>query len=373
MSESWKRNLPVPFFSQRENKYQWQRIDTVGNKIGLSVSLAWQSCNITSLCMILHYFGITNDTPYEMTRKFFEISDFTNHDLPAKPKFTHDLRHEANGYDKLGYGRFLKEFVEKAYNIPEQYITHTSRSMLLADIKKKIASGYPVWISFGPLQTDSGIWGQGHIAVVRGFAQNGDIILNDPWGDPASAAGELKSTGEIRGVYDFSTGCGDNAVMKSSSFNEIIYTDGLHQSLVIEYPHIWSFPIRDNGNTGTPLLFSSHKNYGKSNEEKKVYRSMQIAEMQKVEAIDKACYPVTDLGRWHDGIHIDKVGGTPIYSVGPGQLIAVKAAESAKRPDGTSTCFALVKHKFNLTNKGTEFYSLLMSIAPTDIAERFQL
>ena len=99
MSEAWKRNLPVPYFSQRECRYQWQRIakndnDTGGEYVGLDsskginktfyaegesigrpVSLAFGSCNIVSLCMILHYYGITGDSPDDMMRKFHETKD----------------------------------------------------------------------------------------------------------------------------------------------------------------------------------------------------------------------------------------------------------------------------------------------------------
>ena len=81
-----QRNLPVPFFSQRENRYMWQRIAkniqnggesvtinqaqginqtfyTAGANIGNEVSITWASCNIVSLAMILHYYGITDDSP----------------------------------------------------------------------------------------------------------------------------------------------------------------------------------------------------------------------------------------------------------------------------------------------------------------------
>jgi hypothetical protein len=363
MSEVWKRNLPVPFFSQRENNYIWQQINATGQNIGLPVSLAWQSCNITSLCMMLHYFGITNDSPYEMSRKFFE---------ETFPQY----RQQAY-INWLGDGAILKEFVEKAYNIPEDYITHVRKSMVLTEVETKIKHGYPVWFSFGPLQIksdrDAGKTGEGHIAVIRGFTKQGDLILNDPWGDPANASGGLKSTGEIRGVYDFSSGYGDNVIMKRTSFNEIIYTAGIHQTLVIEYPHIWSFPVRENSDSTKPLLFSTYGNYGKTEGAKQTYRNAQIAKMRSVEAYDNACYPITGSGRWHDGIHIDKVSGTPVYAIGPGQLVAVKVKEAEERPDGTSTCFALVKHPFPINNnKGTEFYSYFMNLAPTNLAERLE-
>ena len=75
-------NLPVPFFSQRECKYVWYQLNNDGtrtkdqqNKDKPGVSLAWGSRNIVSLCMILHYYGITTDSPDEMMRKFFDARD----------------------------------------------------------------------------------------------------------------------------------------------------------------------------------------------------------------------------------------------------------------------------------------------------------
>lgn len=60
MSDAHKRNLAVPFFTQRDNTYVWQQVDSDSNlKKGPKYPMAWRSCNITSLCMILHYFGIT--------------------------------------------------------------------------------------------------------------------------------------------------------------------------------------------------------------------------------------------------------------------------------------------------------------------------
>ena len=75
-NEGWKRNLAVPFFTQRDNTYIWQqkyekdKIDsTTGRKteikdtpFGPKYPMAWRSCNITSLCMILHYWGLTTET-----------------------------------------------------------------------------------------------------------------------------------------------------------------------------------------------------------------------------------------------------------------------------------------------------------------------
>lgn len=63
MINSHKRNLAVPFFTQRDNTYIWQQVDSDSNlKKGPKYPMAWRICNITSLCMILHYWGLTTET-----------------------------------------------------------------------------------------------------------------------------------------------------------------------------------------------------------------------------------------------------------------------------------------------------------------------
>jgi len=409
MSEPHKRNLPVPFFSQRENKYKWQRIALnkenggenvqlnakegidktfykADENIGFPVSLAWSTCNMTSLCMILHYFGITYDSPDEMLEKFFNADNC---------KFRKEAYAGGTGPNRLLWGGTLKEFVVNTYNLPDNYITHRSETMTLDDVKRKIGKGYPVWLSYGPTVTkeksetvtekyEDNYNGRGHISVIRGFTNDGDVILNDPWGDPSNEIELLNNYPadrpySIRGVYDFSRGSGDNAVLREGDFISIIRkpvnTPVLFQSLVIEYPHIWSFPVRDIINTGNPFLFSRYdydieRERGvRTNEFKKAYRRLQIEKMMKLESYDNACYPVTGAGRWHDGIHIKKTAGHSVYSAGPGRLVAVKAVE-ANRGNIRSTCFALVKHQISEAETLKEFYSLYMHLSPVDIARR---
>ena len=75
----YKRNLAVPFFTQRDNTYIWQQIDIDSNlKKGPKYPMAWRSCNITSLCMLLHYWGLTEETPlnereFAMQREIQEL------------------------------------------------------------------------------------------------------------------------------------------------------------------------------------------------------------------------------------------------------------------------------------------------------------
>jgi hypothetical protein len=82
-------NLAVPFFTQRDNTYVWQqryekdKIDNItGKKIekkdtpfGPKYPMAWRSCNITSLCMLLHYWGLTKETPNQMIEEVFSKTE----------------------------------------------------------------------------------------------------------------------------------------------------------------------------------------------------------------------------------------------------------------------------------------------------------
>ena len=71
-------NLPVPFFTQRDNTYVWQQRNADGiiwtdknGREGPKYPMAWRSCNITSLCMILHYWGLTQETPNQMIERVY--------------------------------------------------------------------------------------------------------------------------------------------------------------------------------------------------------------------------------------------------------------------------------------------------------------
>ena len=72
MSDAHKRNLAVPFFTQRDNTYIWQQKNEITNiAFGPKYPMAWRSCNITSLCMILHYWGLTQETPNQMIERVY--------------------------------------------------------------------------------------------------------------------------------------------------------------------------------------------------------------------------------------------------------------------------------------------------------------
>jgi len=99
-------NLSVPYYCQRDNKYIWYMRDKNGIKdISTKKVLAPITCNVTSLCMILHYFGITQDSPDDMLYKIFDSAEFKDDSkfatwrttaYPAEDKCPGDLEERAN-------------------------------------------------------------------------------------------------------------------------------------------------------------------------------------------------------------------------------------------------------------------------------------
>ena len=85
MSDEHLRNLPVPFYSQRKNEYIWherytdeKEAEKAGKKVGdcvpdgKKVSMACNSCNLTSLWMILRYYGVSIINPDAIMKEYFE-------------------------------------------------------------------------------------------------------------------------------------------------------------------------------------------------------------------------------------------------------------------------------------------------------------
>lgn len=347
-------NLAVPFFSQRENIYTWyERWDTdVYDKNNVlihkegsiknsanGISMACQSCNITSLCMILQYLGITDDSPDDAMKKIYE-KDFKS--WSSNPNY----RTYIEDADRL------KDVLKKTYSISDDKIKLYSSwstpnvKLRYSDIKKYLKQGFPIWFSWGIISGTT----SGHISVIRGITETGDIIVNDPWGDPTDAYGELKSGG--KGYYytissSHSTldlmglGQGDNLVIKKSDFMKVLKSDtvsGLpkedenkycHQALVITEKRIWSDPLRKL-KRNTEFTDEDILKYVQT------YESF-IAKNKSGNYV-YAGYPICQNGLWHNGIHLFGSEGTPIYSIGPGRLVAIRNTDDVK------TNFILVKY-----------------------------
>lgn len=399
MSKPHQRNLPVPFFSQRDNKYEWQRIakdsdedlsneDLTekqiqqgiekrvykrGEKIGVPVPMADKSCNITSLCMILHYFGVTDDTPDEMMQKAFEEKNWLKEPDIGGNAYT--------GASRLQNIDNIIKIVTDVFKIPSNYVKtswykNDSRKTI-GDLHDYIKCGYPVYFSYGPFADE----GNGHIAVIRGFTEHDDVLINDPWGDVASPYGYLRDQANYQGYY-YSTdesnindyyglGNGDNCILRKEELEKLMRLPNgnryFNVTLVIQYPHIWSFPVKQEiGDKSRLFRFSSHGGH------EELETSAQVEAMLKKENLDHAGYPVSVNRQWHDGIHIAGSTATSVYAIGPGRIVAARIKNAAQMNQGGSTNFVLVRHNVKIGEEQKEFYSHYMHLAPVDIRERIQ-
>jgi|GEM_PF-2060784 len=324
MSESYKRNLAVPFFTQRDNTYVWQQIDSDTNlKKGPKYPMAWRTCNITSLCMILHYWGLTKETPNQMIEKVFSKEDW-GWSKESNDDAQHLGASRLESWDNL-------EIVANLYiEGKEGFSVTRGENLSMTILQSQIAKGCPVMIStgLGKYIKNNEYARDGHIVVVRGFTDNNDVILNDPFGIPVEITNKIRAKTEndsLAGYYYNSSaaGVGDNIIIKRTDF-EAVYAEGSSRYLYIEGP-LWQEP----GGKETDLSNS---------------------------------YPIRADNMWHDGIHLESANG--FYSIGSGRLIAARNAEVEKHG---SNSFALIKYQMPNQEKKF-FYALYMHLKKVDIA-----
>lgn len=350
MSELYLRNLPVPFFSQRENEYIYKERYTsekeaklankkLGDLVpnGKQYSMGCNTCNLTSVCMVLHYYGFTDVTPYSITKKFFD--DNKDYNERAVEDWTKFNKFIIDNYSNKGITTELFE----------------QDKIAISKIKEKIAAGYPVLISIAIVKDKN----HGHVVVVRGFTKIGTqeyIILNDPWGSQAKidntlAAGDTCYGGYFQNNGDY--GNGDNVLIKVDEFKNLILIDKekdysssltLYRGLSIE-GNLWNYP------DGSEI----------SNEHN----------IDSAEIITGGGFPISANNLWHDGIHLNI---SNIHSIGPGRLVAARIDEKACETGDNS--FLLVKHNFVKSNSSItdekEFFALYMHIKPFSIKDKIQ-
>ena len=117
MSDEHLRNLPVPFYSQRKNKYifvgkytKQQALDLGDNALEgkeYQVSMASNSCNITSVWIVLRYYGVPVSNP----------------DVIMKSYFAHPL-YFINHFEKCGvfeFNPYEKQFNKLKLTVPANW------------------------------------------------------------------------------------------------------------------------------------------------------------------------------------------------------------------------------------------------------------
>ena len=362
MSKPWIRNLPVPYYSQRENRYKWQKLyekDDIDRKTKKilhkkgdikygPISMAGISCNITCLAMILKYLGITSDKPDHMMKYIFEEPAYRNI-YNEMVRFS-VLQEEENAnirYNILYSPNNLEKIATKIYNAKSG--TVEVKSYLIDDIKEEIANGFPVIISCGIVRTiKKPAWSNesettwpfhGHYIIIRGFKKNGDVIINDPWGKATDNNGNLPNTG--KGLY--ANPDGDNIVIKKDQF-EWQYKEHFWSATVI-YHHRWSF------------VFPGYIKEGE------VVDDASLESCYKLETFKYGGFPINTYNLWHNGIHIKGRGPDLIKSIGSGKLIAARIVNGKKNPPSNgSRCFVFIKHQIKIKDKIKEFYVLYMNL-----------
>lgn len=370
MSEVWQRNLAVPYFTQRDNTYIWQqkykedKIDAVTGKkteikdqpFGPKYPMSWRTCNITSLCMILHYYGITNKTPEEMIEEVFSNKEWrwqyettVEEDEAKKKGISVAGAASLESWDRL---KKVAEYYMKE-KFPE-YTVYTGKELTKELLQEQISKGNPVMISTGlgsPLENAVYKRG-GHIVVVRGFTDDGYVIINDPWGMPVDSDGNVQSGDKpVTGYYNYSTyaNIGDNVLVSESTFDKV-YAVGETKCLYIEGP-LWNFPTAKDDKPES--LY-------------KPYNQEDIKTVYKQEEDYSNCYPIKANNLWHNGVHLTDPNG--FYSIGCGRLIAARNSEVV---ENGSNSFALIKYQ--LPNKDNEFfYALYMHLKKIDLKKELE-
>lgn len=416
-------NLPVPFFTQRDNTYVWyykHEEDIVIKKVlykkgsfvadaeGKEISKKiWDySCNITCLAMVLNYLGVTKDSPYQMCEKIFaddypinpsKEKDFDRYITYRKGKFSED-----KGFRCIENISILGEIAKDIYSVRNVYISENGYS--LDDVKKEVESGYPVIVNCG-ITRPSKVWMQeqrdentsyntqslgeelivanndanyeshGHYIVIRGFTGAGDIIINDPWGKATNNAGDIPTerindkeedtwAAYNTNIYNGSN-CGENIVIKESDFKRQ-YTNTFYSAIII-YDRRWSFPFKDCLTNQIKIDEGSQKRY--------VPDPVQVEACYRLQTAG-VYYPITSTCKPHNGIHINNGKYTPFYSIGSGMLVAAKLCnKKGETIENGSNCFILVKHQIQLPQREAgctevkSFFCLYNHIRPIQFAD----
>lgn len=359
MSDEHLRNLPVPFYSQRKNEYIWherytdeKEAEKAGKKVGdcvpdgKKVSMACNSCNLTSLWMILRYYGVSIINPDAIMKEYFEN--------PNNLEFL-NKHPDAEAVEKW---ENIKDIADKIFS-SYSFETKLKYDVSISSIHTEIEAGRPVLASIALAKNKNG---SGHIVVIRGFAKiDGEeyIIINDPWGSPVSNNYIVGEQTTIYGGYYpkvadssldsmISNYSGDNAIIKLSSFKKQMMSNGKFSTVMtIKKQIMWNFP------DGTEDFSEYEK---------------RLANIYKKIEYSKGTFPLTSNNTWHDGLHLTGIGN--IHSIGVGKVAAIRNCKTP--PFQGDNSFILLQHQIVKNKEVKNFYSLYMHLKPVDIKEEIK-
>lgn len=430
------RNLEVPYFSQRENQCIWHERYSKDNKLvqakpelegtiipnGQTDTKAKNSCNITSLAMVLHYFGITNDTPDEMMRKVFNPKTEELNGYTSEQKNIVTDAYSNNDYFELISN--MKNFAEQFYNVKAEVYYDKK----FTEIRNEILNGYPVIVSCGLLRAyneESYIPDCKKSACAEVFSKKIKNVKDTEYDDTiqeyknqlaeknklledettSSEEKKLikKQIEEIQNAksklennyqkkldyklndYRFH---GHYIVIRGITYKGVIINDpwGLPELSKVGKADYYSVMNGDNieleqgefdkqyfhdGHFWSTLIIREKRwNFVSCNENFLISNINFFENCRNAEMFEFGGYPIKRSNLWHNGIHFSSKIGNEIYPIGPGQLVAARIVNkdpSGNEPANGSCCFVLIKHQIKDDDDNlNDFFVCYMHLKPIE-------
>lgn len=416
------RNLEVPYFSQRENKtivYQYYKKDIEDEKtkkvihkqgdLKFSDSKSKNSCNITCLAMILHYFGITTDTPDEMMRKVFTpTEDERKNHTSGQKDLVSIAQDDASLFENI---KNMQKFAKEFYNV-ESEVRYLKK---FNEIKNEILAGYPALVSVGllkefdesfyreDLESDSGIQNIKNYAYhlyakvdlsnvkkndydnkhseleskikvleenlkkegiseeekkqiekeIKSVRQDLDKLKKCKAEGYRYCLDELRSHGHfivIRGIDDTGVIINDpwgKPVINKEGKGEY-YTIMNGDNIHLTQKDFDKQYFQDGHFWSCLIIREKRWNFVSRNKDFLVTNEKFLENCRRAEMFEFGGYPIKRSNLWHNGLHFSNKIGSEIYPIGPGQLVAARIVNkdsSGNEPANGSRCFVLIKHQ----------------------------
>jgi len=149
------------------------------------------ACGPTATIMALSYFGVIKPHPINTSRPTRHLNDYGWYDSSIYTSSTgytfNRAQNDASGHPAHGaYGHCTDGGGAWAWRIQDYVTKHGLKNVFydapisLVNIKNAINKRHPVVLS-------TMLTSAGHLILVRGLTDAGDLIVNDPWGNAKAA------------------------------------------------------------------------------------------------------------------------------------------------------------------------------------------
>jgi hypothetical protein len=177
---AWGKELAVPPFSQNIHEGEYPEFGGGGE--------AW--CSPTSTAMVMKYWG---RGPSAEDMSWVDPS-YADPEVDHAARFIYD-----KDYDGTGNWPF-----NTAYAASFGLAAHVTRLHSLAELERYILAGIPVITSQSFLASEldgAGYGTAGHLMVIVGFTENGDVIANDPASSSNSAVRNVYKRDQFENIW----------------------------------------------------------------------------------------------------------------------------------------------------------------------------